>query len=489
MRYVVLQTARLRGAGRRRTLASLPAVLLIPIAISLLWQLHALDASTKWEQREDAVIAQRRELHDALVQETDAVSGYLLTGDRSARMEISRSRKHSEALLAGLHHSIGSTSSDRARALSRAERIYARWLQDTNTLTVGINPPPSGVRGRLWHRASAHMHAMVVALRPLADVEDARREESIEEANFLARWCLGFLLAAMTLSLAVLWLDARRSRQLAAAQAREDEIQAQLAREREQTLQLEYDTKRAQEAGRLKSEFIANMSHELRTPLTAIVGFSDLLLDGMAGPLAEPQRRHVMNISHSGLHLLHLINDVLDSALIESGKLRLRRERTGLAARAREAVDVIEPLALKNEVRIALHTIDAPPFVNVDPARFQQVLYNLLSNSVKFTRPGGSIGVIVRRAGADGFSVIVSDSGIGIEPADLARLFEPFAQLDSSVTKQYRGTGLGLALTRRLVEAHGGSVEVQSRFGAGSQFTVYFPDCVDSAGSERSIAS
>jgi signal transduction histidine kinase len=400
-----------------------------------------------------------------------------------------RSRTHSAALVAGLHHSIGSASSDRSRALSRAEQMYARWLQDTNTLTVGVNPPPSDVRARLWQRASAHMHAMVVALRPLADGEDARRAESIEEANLLARWCLGFLLAAMTLSLAVLWFDARRSRQLAAAQAREDEIQAQLAREREQTLQLEYDTKRAQEAGRLKSEFIANMSHELRTPLTAIVGFSDLLLDGMAGPLAEPQRRHVTNISHSGLHLLHLINDVLDSALIESGKLQLRREWTDPGARAREAVDLIGPLALKNEVRIALYTADAPPCVNVDPARFQQVLYNLLSNAIKFTPPGGSIGVIVRRTGTDAFSVTVSDSGIGIEQADLPRLFEPFTQLDSGVNKQYRGTGLGLTLTRRVVEAHGGSVEVQSRFGTGSEFTVHFPDCVDSTGSQRSIAS
>ncbi len=481
-------TARLPYKARSRTLASLPAFLLIPIAVALLWQLNALNAATKWEQREDTVIVQRHDLHDALAQQTAAVSAYLLTGDHSARADILRGRTRSAALMTVLRR-LSVDVPAHSRALALAEREYGLWLQDTSGLARGEKPPSDAVAARLWRRASAHMRGMMLALRPLASGEDVRRSESIDQANLLAELNLGFVLLSMTLSLVVLWRDTARTGHLAAAQLHEDQIQEQLTHEREQTLRLEYDTNRAQEASRLKSEFIANMSHELRTPLTAILGFSDLLLDGMAGTLDERQQRHLVNISRSGRHLLHLINDVLDSALIESGNLRLHLEPTDPTARTREAIDVIAPLAAKQNLRVELHAPAAPCMVSVDPARFQQVLYNLLANAVKFTPYGGRIDVQVNGDGERGFYVSVADSGIGIAQADQMRLFEPFTQLDSSATKIYRGTGLGLTLTRRLVEAHGGRVELVSHLGKGSRFTVSFPHCTGAVNTQPVAAS
>ena len=229
------------------------------------------------------------------------------------------------------------------------------------------------------------------------------------------------------------------------------------------------------EASRLKSEFLANMSHELRTPLNAIIGFAELMFRGKAGPLADDQHEYLGDILTSAKHLLQLINDVLDLAKVESGKMEFRPDRVDLAQLVGEVRDVLRGLvSAKRQVVTA--TIDPEvAHVRVDPARLKQVLYNFLSNAIKFTPNGGAIEVRVAPAGAREFRVEVRDTGIGIAPENLGKLFIEFQQLDASPAKPYQGTGLGLALTKRIVEGHGGRIEVHSELGKGSVFAAILP--------------
>ncbi|MFZ5520939.1 MAG: response regulator [Pseudomonadota bacterium] len=245
-------------------------------------------------------------------------------------------------------------------------------------------------------------------------------------------------------------------------------------------------------ADRHKSEFLANMSHELRTPLNAILGFSQVLEAGLAGELSERQRDAVASIRTSGEHLLSLINDILDLSKIEAGHMTLDREPVDLQAALAQARTLLREQA--QGARVGLSVAEGPPmWVSADPRKVKQILYNLVSNAVKFTPPGGQVGLAV--AGASGRELVaqqpqlrvgaalaegahyagmaVQDSGIGIAPAGLSRLFQPFVQLDSSLARQYGGTGLGLALVRRLVELHDGCIDVDSTPGQGSRFTVW----------------
>lgn len=225
-------------------------------------------------------------------------------------------------------------------------------------------------------------------------------------------------------------------------------------------------------ASRAKSDFLASMSHELRTPLNAILGFSDLMGDEPEsdGRRAVPAE-WVEHVHVAGEHLLGLINDVLDLAKVEAGRLELRTEQIALDAAVSEALAGLRPLA--DQKRISLSsTIDVRELV-VDRARLRQILYNLLSNAIKYTPPDGEVRVEAR-ADADGARIAVVDTGVGIAPEDYERVFDEFTQVGDPEARQ-AGTGLGLALTRRLVEAHGGRVELDSAVGAGSTFTVVLP--------------
>ncbi|MBL8950105.1 MAG: PAS domain S-box protein [Myxococcaceae bacterium] len=227
------------------------------------------------------------------------------------------------------------------------------------------------------------------------------------------------------------------------------------------------------EASRLKSEFLANMSHELRTPLNAIIGFSELLHKGKAGPLSETQVEYLGDVLASGRHLLQLINDVLDLAKVESGKMDFRPEETDLARVVSEIRDVLR--GLFGSKRLQVTTQVEVPTAFVDPARFKQILYNYLSNAIKFTEEGGSIAIRVVPEGRDAFRLDVEDSGIGIPADAFGKLFVEFQQLDASSAKKFQGTGLGLALTKRIAEVHGGRVEVKSTPGLGSTFSAILP--------------
>ncbi len=240
---------------------------------------------------------------------------------------------------------------------------------------------------------------------------------------------------------------------------------------------LQKATCQAEEASRHKSQFLTNMSHELRTPLNAILGFSELLQDPAFGPLIEKQGRYVGHIHSSGKHLLALINDLLDLSKVEAGRLELQPEPFTLADALTATLEPFRVQVDAKGVALSLHLGETPGTLVADPLRFKQILYNLLSNAVKFTPAGGSITVTARPSDTpEWVEIAVQDTGIGIKAEDLSRLFHEFTQLDSSIAIPHQGTGLGLALTKRLVDLHGGSVIATSPGeGQGSTFTVTLP--------------
>jgi PAS domain S-box-containing protein len=239
--------------------------------------------------------------------------------------------------------------------------------------------------------------------------------------------------------------------------------------------ELELENLRVAEANRLKSLFLANMSHELRTPLNSIIGFSELLYDGAVPADSHNQRAFVGHILHSGRHLLQLINDVLDLAKVESGKIDFRPEEVRLTRLVGEVCAVLHNVAAERRIVLDCEVESAIDSVVLDPSRFKQVLYNYVSNALKFTEAEGNVLIRIRAEDTHSFRLEVRDTGIGIATPDLQRLFTEFQQLDTSRTKRHGGTGLGLALTRRIVEAQGGHVGVTSIVGAGSVFYAVLP--------------
>jgi PAS domain S-box-containing protein len=244
---------------------------------------------------------------------------------------------------------------------------------------------------------------------------------------------------------------------------------------RARSIELETQNRRIQEASRLKSEFLANMSHELRTPLNSIIGFAELLHDREVDPQSPQYLEFLQDILKSGRHLQQLINDVLDLAKVEAGKIELRPEDVDVSQLITEVAAVLRGVAASKQIRIECQVEADARHATLDPGRFKQILYNYLSNALKFTAEGGRVTVTARTEGAELLCLVVEDTGIGIADVDIGRLFVDFQQLEQGATKKHAGTGLGLALTKRLVEAQGGSVGVKSLLGKGSQFFALLP--------------
>jgi signal transduction histidine kinase len=234
-------------------------------------------------------------------------------------------------------------------------------------------------------------------------------------------------------------------------------------------------TVQAETANRMKSEFLANMSHELRTPLNGIIGFAEFLVDGKPGTLNPKQKEYLEDILNSGKHLLQLINDVLDLAKVEAGKMELSLERFALREAIEEVCAVAKPIAQKKSIQIEVDVAPDLSDVTLDQQKLKQILYNLLSNAVKFTDDGGKVEIRATMHDAHCFKMVVKDTGIGIKPEDLQRLFKDFEQLESGGSRRYEGTGLGLALTRKIVELLGGTIGVESEVGKGTSFTIELP--------------
>jgi signal transduction histidine kinase len=242
---------------------------------------------------------------------------------------------------------------------------------------------------------------------------------------------------------------------------------------------LEDKNRRLRELDRVKSEFLANMSHELRTPLTSIIGFTDLTLRSAGSSLPPAARSNLELVKENAAILLGMINDLLDLSKIESGKLTVFVERFDLVALAREAVASVEPLARQKGLALSTRVEGNghPLQIETDRLKVRQILLNLLGNALKFT-DRGRVEVVVRAAAPaefDGVEVLVRDTGVGIAPADIPRIFEQFRQLDGSPTRRHGGTGLGLSIVKKLADLLGGNTLVASEPGKGSTFTVRLP--------------
>ncbi len=241
---------------------------------------------------------------------------------------------------------------------------------------------------------------------------------------------------------------------------------------------LEQTNNQLERANLHKSQFLANMSHELRTPLNAIIGFSEVMQDQVFGELNDKQRRYVNNILTSGRHLLNLVNDVLDLSKVEAGKMELHCEEFSSCAAVYEVQTQLSTLAAQKDLQTSADVSDGLDRIVADRARFRQILYNLLSNAIKFTPQGGRINVTgqIDKSGITPCAVFaINDTGIGVSPENVERIFESFRQVDNSYSRQYQGTGLGLALTKKLVEMHGGKIWVESEPGVGSTFSFTIP--------------
>lgn len=226
-------------------------------------------------------------------------------------------------------------------------------------------------------------------------------------------------------------------------------------------------------ASRAKSDFLANMSHELRTPLNAIIGFAEILRDELVGSINTEQRECINDIHISGEHLLEMINDILDLSKIEAGKMALQLETFSIVEAVEEVHAIITALAVQKNLELNL-TYNRNGRIEADRVKFKQIFYNLLSNAVKFTAEGGKVVTDLAVSPTELWASVI-DTGIGIAEADQAKLFAPFTQLDTSKSRGYSGTGLGLALTHRLILLHGGEISVNSQEGKGSNFTLRIP--------------
>jgi signal transduction histidine kinase len=282
------------------------------------------------------------------------------------------------------------------------------------------------------------------------------------------------LLNALAAALAFGITTLRTRREHACAEAALRQAHEELEhRVQERTAELAEARDRAEAADRLKSAFLATMSHELRTPLNSVIGFTSLLLQGLAGPLNDEQSKQLGMVKASGQHLLALINDVLDISKIEADQIEIDSALFDLSASIQKVVHTVCPLAAKKQLPLNVQIAPEVGAIRSDQRRVEQVLMNLLNNAIKFTEQGEiklTAGILSGEV-----QIAVSDTGLGIRPEDLEKLFQPFRQLDTGLMRRHEGTGLGLAICQRLLDRLGGTIAVESEYGSGSTFRVTLP--------------
>lgn len=361
----------------------------------------------------------------------------------------------------GARHAAGSDLEDTAIVFSPSQLYFAARAAADPALLAAVDRRLLAFKA---DRASPYHRAL-------------ERWTTGEPRTVLPPWAKWAMLAGATLLLVTAAWGATLRQSVARlrrSEQRQRELAASLAQARDA----------AEAADRVKSAFLATMSHELRTPLNSIIGFTGIVLRGMAGPLNDEQRRQLTMVRGSAHHLLALINDVLDISKIEAGQVELDRAPFQLPATVAKVMDLVAPLAAQKG--LALHAQVAPDVGEMtgDARRVEQVLFNLLGNAIKFTEHGSVRLEVQRRSGwqatpgapaLDAVELSVADTGIGLKPEDQALLFQPFRQIDSTLSRAHEGTGLGLAICRRLVGLMGGQLAVESVWQQGSRFSATLP--------------
>ena len=420
----------------------------------------------------------------ALRDAQDAIIGYLLIGtDNTARKQIEEERKKLDQRLRDQHFYTRSLIESNIDALMTTDPrgIITDVNKQMEALTGCTRDELIGAPFKNYFTDSHHAEA---------GISRVLNEGKVTNYELTARARDGK--ETVVSYNATTFHDRDRSLQGVFAAARDMTELKQFERAlRQKNMELE-------DASRMKSEFLANMSHELRTPLNAIIGFSEVLRDGLIGEMTEEQRGFIGDIFSSGKHLLSLINDILDLSKVEAGRMMLDLEPVPMAALCANSLSIIREKAATRRIRLTMQAAENVGSIQADPRKVKQILYNLLSNAVKFTTDGGEVMLradLVPRADVGHLSgrwpsrnlpltesafsqflrLSVTDSGIGIAPDGMERLFRPFNQIDSGLARKFEGTGLGLAMVKLLAELHCGAVAVESTVGEGSRFTVWLP--------------
>src|ERR1700716_4182023 len=418
----------------------------------------------------------------ALREAQDAIIGYLLIGtDNTARKQIEEERMKLDQRLRDQHFY--------NRALLESN-IDALMTTDPRGISTDVNKQMEGLTGCTRDEliGAPFKNYFTEPSRAEAGINQLLSEGKVTNYELTARARNGTL--TVVSYNATTFHDRDRVLQGVFASAR-DVTELKLFEQR-----LQEKNRELEEASRMKSEFLANMSHELRTPLNAIIGFSEVLVDGLVGEMTDQQRGFLTDIYSSGKHLLSLINDILDLSKIEAGKMTLDLEPLQVSSLFANSLSIIREKAAARNIQLTMDAPDELGTIRSDARKVKQIVYNLLSNAVKFTSergevtlqasrvPRGEVGQLsdssigrtfplVDNEFAEFLKITVADTGMGISPDGLERLYKPFSQIDSGLSRKFEGTGLGLAMVKLLAELHGGAVAVESEVGKGARFTVW----------------
>jgi signal transduction histidine kinase len=438
----------------------LPAIVAFAVLTGLLlWRILMMDQASQAEDRADQILVSSAILRTNLLRAQNEERGYLLTGAKEA-IDGDVTRTIIPEQFAQLRALIDDSSQQ--AALRGVENRYDEWRRNADALIRQYAPGTASAPYTPSRIQIDRTDALNVAAEGFLDVQRQIRARRSDENDLQVRVVIVLAIAGSLIVGGLLAFSAWRFLIADAERRRRD-------------AELEEQNLRVLEAARVKSEFVAHMSHEFRTPLTAILGLGEMLSDGKAGPVSQQQKQYLDDILSSGRHLLGLINQVLDLAKIEAGKIGMSYRECDPGRIAAEVVETMLPLARERAVALRADFRRAPTPVVTDPGRFKQILYNYLSNALAFTPPGGTVVARIYALPEDRYRVEVADNGPGIAPADVAKLFQEFSQVETGAGKSRDGAGLGLALTKRIVEAQGGTVGVDSQLGRGSTFYAVLP--------------
>ena len=327
---------------------------------------------------------------------------------------------------------------------------------------------------RLLKKDSRTATIPVIFLSALGEMEDKLKGFFVGGVDYITKpFHTQEVLARIRTHLSLYWTQQALQQNEARLRIAHEELETKV---NERTRELQEANVRLQDMARMKDEFLASMNHELRTPLNAILGNAEIIKEGIYGPVNTQQAQALGNILDSGEHLLSLINDILDLSRANAGKLKLRRQAVNVQTVIDECIAFVRSTAEKKHLSISISKDAQVSVISADPLRLKQVILNLLHNAVKFTPEAGHVGIECNaKPEQQQVEFVIWDTGIGIPEAFHSKLFQPFVQLDSRLSREYEGSGLGLSLTKNLVELHEGSISVSSQTGQGTYFYIYLP--------------